>query len=68
MAEKHQTLFYRPRGDGNWYDEIRYDSHESSEDGRTEINYCVSPKTFDIESGLDLREALGKLIRDLEGL
>jgi len=26
---EYTIQFYRPRGDGNWYDEIRYDSHET---------------------------------------
>jgi hypothetical protein len=26
---KYAIQFYRPRGDGDWYDEIRYDSHET---------------------------------------
>ena len=34
---EYTIQFYRPRGDGNWYDEIRYDSHETRK-GRVEVS------------------------------
>jgi hypothetical protein len=33
---EYTIQFYRPRGEGNWYDRIRYDSHETRK-GRREI-------------------------------
>ncbi len=33
---EYTVQFYRPRGDGNWYDEIRYDSDETRK-GRVEV-------------------------------
>lgn len=34
---EYTIQFYRRRADGSWYDEIRYDSHETRR-GRTEVS------------------------------
>ena len=47
--------FYRPRGDGNWYDEIRYDSHETRK-GRVEVSPHFHMKLVSSFKSMQIRQ------------